>query len=274
MHSHKVFSHIIPPSKGKEKVPSTEDENELWSTLDATVLSWIYATISNDLLHTIIEPDATAMEAWNRLRDIFQDNKNSRVVTLEAEFSSTKVENFPNISAYCQRLKSLADQLKNVGAPVSDSRLVIQLVSGLPRAYRGVGTLIRQSDPLPQFYQARSMLTLEEAGLAKEVVAGSESAMLVVSPTDFEDTGSNQGSTPSCGNKYNNNRKNNKRSGSGSGRGSGGGRMGQGRGSSNGGYGGQQQNRMRWGLQQWAPSYFQPWSTPPWMQGWSTPPCP
>ncbi|WOG94987.1 hypothetical protein DCAR_0314288 [Daucus carota subsp. sativus] len=94
--SHKVLSHIIPPATGKEKVLSTEDEKELWSTLDATVLSWIYATISNDLLHTIIEPDATAMEAWNRLRDIFQDNKNSRVVTLEAEFSSTKMENFPN----------------------------------------------------------------------------------------------------------------------------------------------------------------------------------
>lgn len=103
------------------------------------------------------------MEAWNRLRDIFQDNKNSCIVTLEAEFSNTKMENFPNVSAYCQRLKSLADQLKNVGAPVSESRLVIQLVSGLTHAYRGGGTLIRQSDPLPPFYQARSMLTLEEA---------------------------------------------------------------------------------------------------------------
>ncbi|XP_019238366.1 PREDICTED: keratin, type I cytoskeletal 9-like [Nicotiana attenuata] len=229
--SHKVLHHIIPPAKGKEKVPSTEDEKELWSTLDATVLSWIYATISNDLLHTIIEPDATAMEAWNRLRDIFQDNKNSRVVTLEAEFSTTKMENFPNASAYCQRLKSLADQLKNVGAPVSDSRLVTQLVSGLTRAYRGVGTVIRQSDPLPPFYQARSMVILEEAGLAKEVATGSESAM-VTSHTDFEESDSTHSNTetkPQRGKLYGN-RKNNRRSGSGGGRGSGGGNQGQGRG--------------------------------------------
>ncbi|XP_074356499.1 uncharacterized protein LOC141696229 [Apium graveolens] len=242
--SHKVLHHIIPPAKGKEKVPSTEDEKELWSTLDATVLSWIYATISNDLLHTIIEPDATAMEAWNRLRDIFQDNKNSRVVTLEAEFSNTKMENFLNISAYCQRLKSLVDQLKNVGAPVSDSRLVIQLVSGLTRAYRGVGTLIRKSDPLPQFYQARSMLTLEEAGLAREAATGSKSAMMVASQTDFEDSRSNQNSAPHRGNKQNGNRKNNKRSGSGGGRGFAGGRQGQGRGSSSLGGQQQQQNQM------------------------------
>ena len=70
--SHKVIHHIIPPESGKEKVPTTDDEKELWSTLDATVLQWIYATISDDLLHTIIEPDSTTMDAWNRLRDIFQ----------------------------------------------------------------------------------------------------------------------------------------------------------------------------------------------------------
>ncbi|XP_029128942.1 uncharacterized protein LOC114916434 [Cajanus cajan] len=69
--SHKVIDHIIPPMKGKEKVPQTEEEKELWSTLDATVLQWIYATISHDILQTILEPDTMAMEAWNRLRDIF-----------------------------------------------------------------------------------------------------------------------------------------------------------------------------------------------------------
>ena len=98
--SHKVLHHIIPPTN--MKAPTTAEEKELWSTLDAAILSWIYATISNDLLRTIIEPDATAMEAWNRLHEIFQDNKNSRVVTLEVEFSNTRMENFPNVSAYCQ----------------------------------------------------------------------------------------------------------------------------------------------------------------------------
>ncbi|KAH1262984.1 hypothetical protein GmHk_02G005480 [Glycine max] len=55
---------------GKQKAPPTEEETELWLTLDATVLQWIYATISHDLLHTILEPDTTTMEAWNSLRDI------------------------------------------------------------------------------------------------------------------------------------------------------------------------------------------------------------
>ncbi|XP_048496492.1 uncharacterized protein LOC125495732 [Beta vulgaris subsp. vulgaris] len=92
------------------------------------------------------------------------------------------MEDFPNASAYCQRLKMLADQLKNVGAPVTNNRLVLQMVAGLTEAYNGIGTLLRQSDPLPQFYQARSMLVLEEAGLAKKVT--SDSSAMVVSHTD------------------------------------------------------------------------------------------
>ena len=58
-------------------------EKQLWSALDATVLRWIYATIFDDLLYTIIETNSTAMEAWNRVRDIFQDNENYCAVTLE-----------------------------------------------------------------------------------------------------------------------------------------------------------------------------------------------
>src|ERR1044072_2525037 len=111
-----------------------------------------------------MEPDSTALTAWKSLADLFQDNQNARVVTLEQEFSGTRMEAFPNVSAYCQCLKTLSDQLYDVGAPVNNHRLVLQLISGLSGAYSGVATLILQSDPLPPFHQAHSVLTLEEAG--------------------------------------------------------------------------------------------------------------
>ncbi|KAH6800730.1 hypothetical protein C2S52_001194 [Perilla frutescens var. hirtella] len=47
-----------------------------------------------------------AQEAWTRLREIFLDNKNSRIVTLEKEFAHTNIEDFPSASAYCQHLKA------------------------------------------------------------------------------------------------------------------------------------------------------------------------
>lgn len=174
--SHRVLHHIVPSTEKPPPAPTSADY-EQWITLDATVLQWIYSTISTDLLSTILEPDSTAAAAWNRLADIFQDNQNARAVTLEQEFSTTRMEDFPNVSAYCQRLKMLSDQLRNVGSPVNNHRLVLQLISGLPEAYRSVATLIRQSNPLPAFYQARSMLTLEEAGMAKMTSSGSHTVL-------------------------------------------------------------------------------------------------
>ena len=78
-----MTDHIIPlakptPSTSKDKeVTPPVISPETWARLDAIVLQWIYSTISNDHLHTILQPDATAKQAWDRLKDIFQDNKNS-----------------------------------------------------------------------------------------------------------------------------------------------------------------------------------------------------
>ncbi|GAU46078.1 hypothetical protein TSUD_180140 [Trifolium subterraneum] len=144
------------------------------------------------------------MAAWNRLAGLFEDNQNSRVVALEQDFSSTRMENFPNVSANCQRLKQLSDQLKNVGAPASEQRLVLQLVFGLTEPYRGVATLIRQSKPLPLFLEARSMLTLEESGLSKMNNIISPTALHTTVLRDIDDSSQQRS-----------NRRQNNRSGSG-----------------------------------------------------------
>ncbi|XP_019189368.1 PREDICTED: uncharacterized protein LOC109183757 [Ipomoea nil] len=107
--AYKVLDQIIPPSKEAAKLdssPSLKDTDpELWSRVDG---QWIYVTISEDLLHTIIERNSTAELAWNRLEEIFSNNKNSRALYLEQEFSAVRMEKFPDDSSYCQHLKTLA----------------------------------------------------------------------------------------------------------------------------------------------------------------------
>ncbi|MCI02944.1 polynucleotidyl transferase [Trifolium medium] len=82
----------------------------------------------------------------------------------------------------------LSDQLRNVGSPVNNHHLVLQLISGLPEAYRSVATLIRQSNPLPSFYQARYMTTLEEAGMDKMESISSHYVMHTTQQRPSEDT--------------------------------------------------------------------------------------
>ncbi|AET03649.1 hypothetical protein MTR_8g074100 [Medicago truncatula] len=93
--SHRVLHHGVPSKD---------------NTTPRDTSSWIYSTISTDLLTTILEPNSTAVETWNRLTDIFQDNQNARAVTLEQEFSNTRMDDFPNVSAYCQLLKMHSDK--------------------------------------------------------------------------------------------------------------------------------------------------------------------
>lgn len=77
------------------------------------------------------------------------------------------MKTFSNVSSYCQCLKTFSNQLLDVGAPMNNHRLVLQLFSGLTDAYYGIATLIRSRNPLPSFHQPWSMLILEEDELAK-----------------------------------------------------------------------------------------------------------
>lgn len=151
---YQVLDHIIPATKDAVPAPSSTDDKDLWERLDAVVLQWMYGTISLDLLHTILEPNSTAYKAWTRLENIFLDNKGSRAIILEQQFTALKLRDFPNMSTYCQRLKTLSDQLASVGAPVNNQRLVLRLCGGLTEAYNSVAPLIEHSNPLPPFDQA------------------------------------------------------------------------------------------------------------------------
>jgi len=88
--------------------------------------------------------DDSAENAWQHVVDLFQDNKNYRAVYLETQFTNTSLADFSMASAYCNRLKSLADQLSNVGALVSDQHLVLRLLVGLIEAYTGFVTVMQQ----------------------------------------------------------------------------------------------------------------------------------
>ena len=184
--AYQVLDHILPPSAEQLKHASSHSITDpaLWSRVDAIVLQWIYGTISEDLLNTILERDSTAALAWERLKDIFSDNKNSRALYLEQEFSKVQMEDFADASSYCQHLKSLSDQLSNVGAPVSNERLVLQLLSGLTEAYAGVGSQIRHGDTLPLFYKARSMLVLEETARMKKAAHNPSTSAFFVAPVE------------------------------------------------------------------------------------------
>ncbi|XP_020249077.1 uncharacterized protein LOC109826459, partial [Asparagus officinalis] len=213
---HNVLDHIVPPTDEKAKKAADdakEADPDLWHRLDAAVLQWMYATVSQDILNSILVIDDSAEKCWKRIAAIFQDNKHSRAVHLENQFTNTNLEDFPTTKAYCNRLKLLADQLANVDAPVSNTRLVLKMISGLTDSYAGFVTYIQQHDPLPPFETAKSRLELEESTIlqraARESGSSSSPAALVANSHNPDDDMNTQYSSPGNQNHHNRNNNNN-----------------------------------------------------------------
>ncbi|KAJ0520481.1 hypothetical protein HanIR_Chr10g0459901 [Helianthus annuus] len=155
--AYKVLHHIdgtAPPAESDPKFAS-------WSELDALILQWIFSTISDDLLARVLDTNLTARSAWLKLQEIFLNNKQARAVTLETRFSNTTLKSCSSFDDYCQTLKDLSEQLKDVDQPVTESRLVIQMVRGLPIEYDTIAAIINREKP--SWGVARSMIEDEQS---------------------------------------------------------------------------------------------------------------
>ncbi|XP_035845456.1 uncharacterized protein LOC118491636 [Helianthus annuus] len=109
--------------------------------------------------------DTTAYSAWTTLQNIFLDNQESRTIDLQNKFTNTRLDQFPNMSAYCQAMKLVFDQLTSLGSATTEKQLVMQILTGLNDQYENIALIdqyenialiLQQTVPLPDFYNTRS----------------------------------------------------------------------------------------------------------------------
>ncbi|XP_071712692.1 uncharacterized protein [Rutidosis leptorrhynchoides] len=132
--AYQVLDHIITPAESSSSSTTTDPQSntnppEAWDRLDAIVLQWIYGTITLGLLNTIMKPGSMAKNAWDRIKGVFQDNKNSRAIHLQHKFTNIRLDDYPNISAYCQEIKLISDQLATVAPALEENAIMLQLIS-------------------------------------------------------------------------------------------------------------------------------------------------
>ncbi|KAI3502559.1 hypothetical protein L1887_30700 [Cichorium endivia] len=153
---YKVLHHI----DGTAPPAATDHTYTSCVEIDSIVLQWIYGTLSDDLLVRILDNDTTAKEAWLKIQTIFLNNKSSRAAALEHEFTNLSLTTCSSMDECCQKLKHLSGQLEDVGYPVSEARLVLQLVCGLPPEYDTTASLINHGSY--SWDDARDMIDLEK----------------------------------------------------------------------------------------------------------------
>jgi hypothetical protein len=70
-----------------------------WTRKDYIARSWLYGSISDEILDIIMAEDQTAQEAWSLITNLFLDNQMTRAVYLEAEFRAI-VQGVLSFTAY------------------------------------------------------------------------------------------------------------------------------------------------------------------------------
>ncbi|XP_073359423.1 uncharacterized protein [Aegilops tauschii subsp. strangulata] len=101
-----------------------------WTAIDAMLIRWFFTTISKDLFHTVVSDGDDARAVWVKLNGLFTDNKLQRCVFLQQNFFDCHQDD-QSIDDYCRRPKTLADELRDIGAKVDDDLLLSRLTSGL-----------------------------------------------------------------------------------------------------------------------------------------------
>ncbi|XP_073359594.1 uncharacterized protein [Aegilops tauschii subsp. strangulata] len=167
--------------------------NPEWSLLDATVVSWLYGSVSLSILDVAMMPgdDPLAVDLWNSINGLFNDHKINRQLHLTVELGDVKMGEM-SMADYLQKVKSLSDGLADLGAPVDDAEMVVHCHNGLFEQYESAADLISLM-PGMTFPQCRSLLALQDMKRKNRRARNSDTAL-------FTNTGS-PGKAPGKGKK-------------------------------------------------------------------------
>nr|XP_009769955.1 PREDICTED: uncharacterized protein LOC104220729 [Nicotiana sylvestris] len=152
-----------------------------WIQLDSIILSWIQATISQEILQAIIKPNhtLTSREVLLQIERLFRDQVSSRTLQLKVQFHNLKKGDL-SINEYVHRLKSIADALTFIGNLISETDLVLQILSSLSAEYISVSISISTRVSLPSFVETRFLLFLHESQLVSISTPSNQSTITFV----------------------------------------------------------------------------------------------
>jgi hypothetical protein len=146
-------------------VPPINERDAGWRQIDCCLTNLIYITVSKGVFDLIYKPDASAFTIWIDIEGLFCDNEMQRAVLLEAEFRSV-VQGDLSISDYCNKPKKPANNLRDVGRPVSDPSQVLNLLCSLNKKFRHVKPVLTAKTHT--FMSVRSYMLLEELQLHQD----------------------------------------------------------------------------------------------------------
>jgi hypothetical protein len=114
----------------KHVTNDTPSNDPGWIRKDSNVLNWVSNSISTDLHQVVRQRGCTAHHLWLTIENQFLGNREQRTLHLDAAFH-TFAQGDLSVNEYCRKFKAMADGLADLGAPVEDRILVLNILRGL-----------------------------------------------------------------------------------------------------------------------------------------------
>jgi hypothetical protein len=107
-------------------------------------------TISADLAEAVLSRDATTREVWLALEEQCLENQETHALHLDTKFRHF-CQGDKSITDYFRRFKNMADALSDLGEPITDRTLVLNIICGLADHFEAIRRQLQLSWDFPTF---------------------------------------------------------------------------------------------------------------------------
>ena len=148
----------------------------LWEQVDYCVRTWFYGSVADSVLDFTMAEDQTARELWVAIANKFQANQAPRAIFLTEDFQSTTQGDL-SVMEFGKKMMLAADVLCNIGHPVAEPTLVLNLLHGIHPKFSNTKDLVAATRNI-MFNEALDPFALNELRLVNEAKVLSSSALV------------------------------------------------------------------------------------------------
>eukprot|EP00794_Sanderia_malayensis_P011646 gene11646-12844_t len=161
---------------GDEVEPSgqgvTADAREKFRKRARKAMATICLSLSDSQL-LLVRSATTAREAWKKLEEHFETKSLANKLFLPRRYLTSMMSEGDKMIDHINKLRSLAEQLDSVGAPISEEDQVMTLLSSLPDSYENlIVALESRSDDLSMEFVTARLLHEERKRCEASVCLG------------------------------------------------------------------------------------------------------
>ncbi|KAK1629584.1 hypothetical protein QYE76_003899 [Lolium multiflorum] len=168
-HNYYHWRHLFEVHLGRCNLRHHVAADARWITDDLAIIQWIYTRVSTEIFNLVFREAATAAALWASLRQLFQDNADARINNLHSAIRNT-LQGDSSLSVYCQRIQTMADELRELGDPMPDRQLINILLQELSDRFKTQAAMIPFMRPHPSFAEIRSLLQNADDDLTRREV--------------------------------------------------------------------------------------------------------